>query len=132
MYHPRLPRTPIFEAAGAGIRFIVAITEGVPVLDRPGSIRTSRSTARGCWAQLSGTAFPGQIESWYPVRPDHDAWAGRRGLALGHAPYDRYQLTQAGIGQTTCIGIGGRPDQWHILHRLPGAFERDPETKPWS
>jgi succinyl-CoA synthetase alpha subunit len=101
----------IYEAADAGIRFIVCITEGVPVMDMTKVMPFVREKG----ARLLGPNCPGLITpgvSKVGIIPGNICAPGRIGLVSrsGTLTYEVVnQLTRAGIGQSTCVGIGGDP-----------------------
>ncbi|HEX6091411.1 MAG TPA: succinate--CoA ligase subunit alpha [Gemmatimonadales bacterium] len=101
----------IYEAADAGIAFIVCITEGVPVMDMTRVMPFVRD--RG--ARLLGPNCPGLItpgESKVGIIPGNICTPGRVGLVSrsGTLTYEVVNhLTRNGIGQSTCVGIGGDP-----------------------
>jgi succinyl-CoA synthetase alpha subunit len=128
---PKFAADAIFEAADAGIALIVAITEGVPVLDMTKVYPYVRE--RG--VRLIGPNCPGLItpgESKVGIIPGRICTPGPVGVVSrsGTLTYEIvYQLTRAGIGQTTCVGIGGDPINGTNFIDCLAAFERDPATK---
>ncbi|HSA57962.1 MAG TPA: succinate--CoA ligase subunit alpha [Gemmatimonadaceae bacterium] len=128
---PLFAADAIMEAADAGVGLIVAITEGVPVLDMTKVYPYVRE--RG--ARLVGPNCPGLItpgESKVGIIPGRICTPGPVGLVSrsGTLTYEVvYQLTRAGIGQTTCVGIGGDPINGTSFIDCLTAFEADPATK---
>ena len=127
---PMFAADAIMEAADAGVRLVVAITEGVPVLDMT---RVHPFVAeRG--VRLLGANCPGLIspgKSKVGIIPGRICTPGPVGVVSrsGTLTYEIvYQLTRAGLGQSTCVGIGGDPiNGTNFIHCLE-AFEADPDT----
>jgi succinyl-CoA synthetase alpha subunit len=121
----------MMEAADAGIALIVCITEGVPVLDMTRVYPFVRE--RG--VRLLGPNCPGLITpgaSKVGIIPGRICLPGPVGVVSrsGTLTYEVvYQLTRAGIGQTTCVGIGGDPINGTNFIDCLEAFEKDPATK---
>ena len=128
---PMFAADAIMEAADAGVTLVVAITEGVPVLDMTRVYPFVKE--RG--ARLLGPNCPGLIspgKSKVGIIPGRICTPGPVGVVSrsGTLTYEIvYQLTRAGIGQTTCVGIGGDPINGTNFIDCLTAFEQDPETK---
>src|SRR5688572_1942904 len=128
---PAFAADAIMEAAASGVELIVAITEGIPVLDMT---RVWPFVAeRG--ARLLGPNCPGLLspgKSKVGILPGQIATPGPVGVVSrsGTLTYEIvYQLTTNGFGQTTCVGIGGDPIIGTNFIDCLTAFEKDPETK---
>jgi succinyl-CoA synthetase alpha subunit len=121
----------IMEAADAGVSFIVAITEGVPVLD----MARTAAFVKDRGARLLGPNCPGLIspgKSKVGIIPGQITIPGPVGVISrsGTLTYEAVnQLTQAGIGQTTCVGIGGDPIIGTNFIDCLDAFGKDPDTR---
>ncbi|MEP7343688.1 MAG: succinate--CoA ligase subunit alpha [Gemmatimonadaceae bacterium] len=128
---PMFAADAIMEAADAGIAFIVAITEGVPVLDMTRVYPfVKEKGARLLGANCPGLITPGQ--SKVGIIPGSICAVGPVGVVSrsGTLTYEIvYQLTRAGIGQTTCVGIGGDPINGTNFIDCLMAFEADPATR---
>src|SRR5690606_30723623 len=128
---PAFAADAIMEAADAGVKFIVAITEGIPVLDMTRVYPFV--VERG--ARLLGPNCPGLLapgKSKIGIMPGQIAMPGPVGVVSrsGTLTYEVVLLlTQAGIGQSTCIGIGGDPIIGTNFIDCLAAFEADPETE---
>ncbi len=128
---PPFAADAIMEAAAAGVKLIVCITEGVPVLD----MTKVRPFVLECGARLVGPNCPGLItpgESKVGIIPGRICTPGPVGVVSrsGTLTYEVvYQLTRAGIGQSTCVGIGGDPINGTSFIDALAAFEADPQTK---
>lgn len=120
----------IYEAADAGIKLIVCITEGVPVMDMTKVMPYVRE--RG--ARLIGPNCPGLISpgaSKVGIIPGNICAPGRVGIVSrsGTLTYEIVNhLTRNGIGQSTCVGIGGDPIIGTNFIDVLGAFNDDPAT----
>ncbi|MDQ3698295.1 MAG: succinate--CoA ligase subunit alpha [Gemmatimonadota bacterium] len=121
----------MMEAAAGGVQLVVCITEGVPVLD----MMRVYPYVREHGARLIGPNCPGLItpgKSKVGIIPGGICAPGPVGVVSrsGTLTYEVvYQLTRAGIGQTTCVGIGGDPINGTSFIDCLEAFEKDPETK---
>jgi succinyl-CoA synthetase alpha subunit len=121
----------ILEAADAGIRIIVCITEGIPVLDMI-KVRTHLDCMD---ARLIGPNCPGLItpgEAKVGIMPGYIHTPGPIGVVSrsGTLTYEVvYALTERGLGQSTAIGIGGDPVNGTDFIDTLRMFEDDPQTK---
>ncbi|HTL04236.1 MAG TPA: succinate--CoA ligase subunit alpha [Gemmatimonadales bacterium] len=127
---PALAAGAIAEAADAGIGFIVCITEGIPVLDMARVLPFVREKG----ARLLGPNCPGLITPGVAkvgIIPGQICAPGRVGLVSrsGTLTYEVVnQLTRNGIGQSTCVGIGGDPLIGTNFIDVLRAFQEDPGT----
>jgi succinyl-CoA synthetase alpha subunit len=128
---PPFAADAMMEAAAAGIDLIVCITEGVPVLD----MTRVYPYVREHGARLIGPNCPGLItpgECKVGIIPGRICAPGAVGVVSrsGTLTYEVVdQLTRAGIGQSTCVGIGGDPINGTSFIDVLEAFENDPKTK---
>ncbi len=127
----------ILEAADAGIEVIVCITEGIPVLDML-QVKTAlnlKAALKANGAKLIGPNCPGIITSGeckIGIMPGVIHRKGKVGIVSrsGTLTYEAvHQTTQLGLGQTTCVGIGGDPIKGLDFVDCLEMFEADPQTE---
>ena len=128
---PSVAADAVMEAADAGVALIVCITEGIPTLDMVRALRF----LDGRNSRLIGPNCPGLISAGQAkvgIIPGHICREGRVGIVSksGTLTYEAiHQLTLLGLGQTTCIGIGGDPLIGTSFIDTLRLFEQDAETE---
>ncbi|MEH6443350.1 MAG: succinate--CoA ligase subunit alpha [Oceanospirillaceae bacterium] len=121
----------ILEAANAGLELIICITEGIPTLD----MLECKVKCDDLGVVLIGPNCPGVItpgECKIGIMPGHIHLPGKVGIVSrsGTLTYEAVkQTTDAGFGQSTCVGIGGDPIPGSSFIDILARFEKDPQTE---
>ena len=128
---PAFAASAIMEAADAGVGFIVCVTEGIPVLD----MTRAHALARDRGSRVLGPNCPGIIcpgKTTMGIIPGRMVTPGPVGLISrsGTLTYEAvHHLTRDGLGQTTCVGIGGDPLIGTSFVDCLAGFAEDPDTE---
>ena len=129
---PRFAKAAVVEAVDAGVPLVVVITEGVPVHDTAAFFQYAQDKGG---TRIIGPNCPGLISpgrSNVGIIPGEITHAGPVGLVSrsGTLTYQvMYEMAAAGVGQTTCVGIGGDPVVGSSFIDDLGRFQDDPETE---
>lgn len=129
---PPFAADSVLECEDAGIPFVTLITEGIPISDMTKVVNQLRATGktRLLGGNCAGIITPGECKMG--IMPGHIFAAGDIGVVSrsGTLTYEIvWELTRNGLGQTTCVGIGGDPLPGTRFIEVMEMFENDPKTK---
>jgi len=129
---PPFAADSVLECEDAGLPFVTLITEGIPISDMTRVVNRLRSNGvtRLLGGNCAGIITPGECKMG--IMPGHIFTPGDVGVVSrsGTLTYEIvWELTRAGLGQTTCVGIGGDPLPGTRFIEVMEMFENDPKTK---